>query len=133
MIAQNKYMTWGGWFLSGLIGLTLASSARVKFAQPEWFMKEWGEKKFDYPADLAVTIGVLEIACAVVYLYPGTAVLGAILLTGYLGGAVATHVRINDNFAPPLIVGVLAWLGLYLRDPRIRALVPYMADRKDRS
>jgi hypothetical protein len=60
----------------------------------------------------------------VLYAIPQTAVLGAILLTGYLGGAIATHVRIEEGFVPPLILGVLIWLGLYLRDRRLRALVP---------
>jgi xanthine/uracil permease len=59
-----------------------------------------------------------------VYVIPQTSVLGAILLTGYLGGAVATHVRIDDNFVPPIVMGVLVWLGLFLRDPRLRALIP---------
>jgi xanthine/uracil permease len=59
-----------------------------------------------------------------VYLIPQTSLLGAILLTGYLGGAIATHVRISDNFVPPVVMGVLVWLGLYLRDPRLWPLVP---------
>ena len=121
MSTQNKYMTWGGWALTGLVVAALAFSASMKFLQPVAFHKEW-VAKFDFPLELAVTIGVLEIAFAIVYLYPGTAVLGAILLTGYLGGAVCTHVRVHDNFVPPIVVGVLAWLGLYLRDPRFRAL-----------
>ncbi|MBI2826829.1 MAG: DoxX family protein [Planctomycetia bacterium] len=80
--------------------------------------------KFGYPQELAVAIGITQLCCLVLYLIPRTAVLGAVLLTGYLGGAVATHVRVHDNFAAAAIVGVLVWLSLYLRDPRVRALLP---------
>jgi hypothetical protein len=66
----------------------------------------------------------LELACTLVYLAPRTAVLGAILLTGYLGGAAATHVRIGDGvFVYPVALGIALWGGLYLRDPRLRALL----------
>lgn len=73
---------------------------------------------------LAVPLGILEIAVTLIYLYPRTAVLGAILVTGYLGGAVATHVRIGDAFWMPVLLGVLVWGGLFLRDLRLRALLP---------
>jgi hypothetical protein len=72
-----------------------------------------------------LTLGIVEIACTVVYAIPQTAVLGAILLTGYLGGAIATHVRLEEGFLPPVILGVLVWLGIYLRDARLRALLPF--------
>ena len=67
---------------------------------------------------------IVEVVCAVIYAIPQTSILGAILLTGYLGGAVSTHVRAGEPFFLALIVGVLVWLGLYLRDERLRALVP---------
>ena len=74
---------------------------------------------------------VIEAILAILYLVPQTAVLGAILLTGYLGGAPATHVRINDpTWVVPVVTGVLLWLGLYLRDEKLRALVPLR--RRDR-
>lgn len=73
---------------------------------------------------LALALGILEIVCTVTYAVPRTAMLGAILLTGYLGGATATHVRIGDSFISPVILGVLVWGGLFLRDPRLRALIP---------
>jgi hypothetical protein len=72
---------------------------------------------------------VLELFCAAVYVVPRTAVLGAVLLTGYLGGAVATHVRVGDAFIVPLLLGVLVWAGLYLRDERVRALLPLRKSR----
>jgi DoxX-like family len=70
-------------------------------------------------------LGIVEIACAAVYVIPQTAVLGAILMTGYLGGAIATHVRVGQfGVIPQISLGVPVWLGLYLRDPRLRGLVP---------
>jgi hypothetical protein len=69
-------------------------------------------------------IGVAELACALLCLIPRTSVLGAILVTGVLGGAVATHVRVEGAFAAPVVLGVIAWGGLFLRDERIRALLP---------
>jgi len=124
MIAQKKWMTVTGWVLGGLLAAMLAFSASMKFAQPEMFQKEF-VGRLGYPMSTAMAIGVTELACAVLYMIPQTSVLGAILLTGYLGGAIATHVRIHDAFIGPAIFGVVAWLGLYLRDPRIRELLPF--------
>jgi hypothetical protein len=75
--------------------------------------------------NLAKPLGTTVLACTLLYAIPQTSVLGAILLTGYLGGATATHVRVGDNFAGPIIFGVLVWLGLFLRDSRLRALIPW--------
>ncbi|HEY3966291.1 MAG TPA: DoxX family protein [Planctomycetaceae bacterium] len=123
MIAQNKALTWSGRVITSLVCLMLVFSGSMKLKGPPEFTEQFVDK-FGYPADLALAIGVIEISCAVIYLIPQTAVLGAVLLTGYLGGAVATHVRVHDNFLGAVIGGVLVWLGLYLRDPRIRALLP---------
>ncbi len=76
------------------------------------------------PENLAFGLGILEITCAVVYVIPRTSMLGAILLTGYLGGATLAHLRVGDPFYAPVIVGVLVWGGLFLREPRLRALIP---------
>ncbi len=81
-----------------------------------------------YPESVIFGLGIVLLACTVVYLVPGTSILGAILLTGYLGGAVATHVRVGDGLFPiffPVILGVLVWGGLFLRDDRLRALLPW--------
>jgi hypothetical protein len=87
-----------------------------------------GTVQFGYPAHLTTPIGVLLVVCTVLYLVPRTAVLGAILLTGYLGGATASHVRMEDPFFLfAAVFGVLMWAGLYLREPRLRALVPLRA------
>ena len=79
-------------------------------------------------AELAVPLGIVELVCTIIYLVPRTAILGAILLTGYLGGATATHVRAGDpaaQFLTPVVFGALLWLGLYLRCARLRALIPF--------
>jgi hypothetical protein len=78
-----------------------------------------GFARFGYPESVAVGIGVVELLCVALYVLPRTSVLGAILLTGYLGGAIATHVRIGEPFIGPLLLGLLIWGGLYLRDARL--------------
>lgn len=83
--------------------------------------------KLGYPENTILPIGIVLTVCTILYLIPRTAVLGAILLTGYLGGAVATHVRVGEGLFPvsfPIIFGVLLWGGLYLRNNRLRTLIP---------
>lgn len=111
-----------GWTLSILPVLMLLMSATMKFLQPPQAME--GFEHLGYPAHLAIPLCVTELTCTVLYLVPQTSVLGAILLTGYLGGATASHVRVEEAFFIPIVLGVMVWLGLYLRDPRLRALVP---------
>jgi hypothetical protein len=81
-----------------------------------------------YPVSLAVAIGIIELVCLAVYVIPASSILGAVLLTGYLGGAIATHVRIGSplftHILFPVYIAVLIWGGLLLRDTRVRALVP---------
>ncbi len=100
----------------------LLVSGVMKLVKPANLVTEFA--RLGYDDNIAFALGIVEIACTVAYLIPQTSVLGAILLTGYLGGAVATHVRIGDQFIPPIAFGVLVWLGLYLRDARLRALLP---------
>jgi hypothetical protein len=83
-----------------------------------------GMTKLGWPASAAPTILTLEIVCLALYLFPPTAALGAVLLTGYLGGAVATHLRAGESPAMAVIVGALVWAGIYLREPRLRELLP---------
>lgn len=97
---------------SGVMKLLKAAAVMQEFA------------RLGYQENHVIVIGIIELACVVIYLVPRTSVLGAILITAYLGGAVATHVRLSDPFFSPIIPGILVWLGLYLRDPRLRALVP---------
>jgi len=79
-----------------------------------------------YREEALAMIAALEIGCVALYAIPQTAILGAVLMTGYLGGAIASHVRVADNvnLLAPLVLGILAWVGLYLRDARVRALLP---------
>lgn len=123
MSQQNKVMTGAGWALTGLVGLMLTISAVAKLLNAPDVAKEL-VGRLGYPEDVTFAIGVVEIGCVAVYLFPRTAILGAVLLTGYLGGATATHVRVHDNFVGPVIGGVLVWLAVYLRDARVRALLP---------
>jgi hypothetical protein len=120
--ASNK-LVWAGRILSALPVLMLVMSAMMKLMQAPDAVKGLGE--FGYQQSVLVPLGIVELLCVILYVIPQTAVLGAILLTGYLGGATATHVRVGDAFLAPVIAGVLVWLGLYLRDPRVRALVPW--------
>lgn len=118
----SKIMFWCGWALTLLLGAGLTFSGVMKFMQPPEMAQEF--QKLGWSIDLAFALGVIEIVCVVLYRFPWTAGLGAILLTGYLGGAVATHVRVGDAFVGPVIGGVLVWVALFLRDARVRALFP---------
>jgi DoxX-like protein len=118
---SNK-MLWAGRVISGLPVLLMVFTGAFGVLRPAVALP--GFAHFGYPDKLLLPICIVEIACAIVYAIPRTSVLGAILLTGYLGGATATHVRIGEPFYLPMIVGVLVWGGLYLRDDRLRALIP---------
>jgi hypothetical protein len=118
----SKKMRWAGYIISALPVLMLLFSGVMKLAKPAPVVE--GFVRLGYPESLALGIGIVELACAVIYVIPRTSVLGAILLTGYLGGATATHVRIGEPFFMPIILGVLVWGGLFLRDERLRALLP---------
>jgi len=117
----SKAALWTSWIMSILPVLMLVMSGVMKIMQTPEVVK--GFEK--WPAGSAVAIGILELACTVVYLIPRTAVLGAILLTGYLGGATAVSVQMGGMaFILPVVFGVFVWGGLYLRDGRLRALIP---------
>ena len=123
MGAQNKALAWVGWAVSGFVGLMMVFSAAMKLMKLPVVTEQFVDK-FGYPQDLILVIAFVEIGCVVVYLTPRTAILGAVLLTGYLGGAIATHLRVHDNFMGAAVAGILVWLGVYLKDPRVRALLP---------
>ena len=120
--AVSKGALWTGRVLSGLAALvfigggifTLLNAAKIA---PQ--MAHYG-----FTESHLYVIAWLEIICGIVYLIPHTAVFGAVLLTGYLGGAVATHLRANEPPMAPIVVAVVLWLGVYLREPRLRAISP---------
>ncbi len=119
----NKALLWTGRVLTALSVALFLMSAVMKLAQQPQVIQDF-EGKFGFPSGTLVPIGIVELVCVVLYAVPRTAVLGAILLTGYLGGATVTHVRVSEAFISPVVVGVFVWAGLYLRDARIRALLP---------
>ena len=123
----SKATFWTGHVLGVLPCPMLLQSSAMKFLLPAGVPEHFAE--LGWNLDTMRWMGALELACVVAYLIPRTAVLGAILLTGYLGGGIAAHVRIGDlpTVLFPLILGVLVWGGLYLRDPRLRALIPFRA------
>jgi hypothetical protein len=113
-----------GRILTGLAALFLVVDGVMKLAKPAAVVDSMVE--LGYPVRLTEGIGILLLACLAVYLYPRTSALGAVLLTGYLGGAIATHLRVENGLFElmfPIIVGAFIWGGLYLRDERLRALV----------
>lgn len=119
----SKAMTIAGWIIGVLPCLLLIFSGAMKFmpVPPE------SAAMFEHigwrPEQMS-TLGVLELACVIIYLFPRTAVLGAILLTGYMGGAIATHVRVGDPVYLHIVIGIAFWLGLWLREPRLRQILP---------
>lgn len=120
--STSKAMLWTGRVLSALPVLMLLMSAVMKFMKPPALAE--GFAHLGYDPKLALGLGILELTCTLFYVIPRTTVLGAILLTGYVGGAIATHLRVGDSVIAPAILGVLIWGGLYLRDARVRALIP---------
>lgn len=122
----SKKALWGGRVLSGLPALFLLVDAVAKLFKPAPVVE--GTLKLGYAESSIVPMGVVLLVCTLLYLIPRTSTLGTILLTGYLGGAVATHVRVSDPLFThvlfPVYFGVMLWGGLYLRDPRLRALIP---------
>ena len=118
-------MLWTGRIMSALPALFLLFDGAMKLVKPEFVVKATTDLGYD--ESVILPLGIVLIACTVLYLIPSTSVLGAILLTGYLGGAVATHVHHRDGLFTvlfPVIFGALLWGGLVLRDARLRALLP---------
>jgi hypothetical protein len=120
--AVSRKALWAGWILSAPAVLMLLMSAGMKLARTQQVVE--GFSKMGYADSMPVILGAVELACTIIYLIPQTSVLGAILLTGYFGGAVDATVRGGQSIILPVVFGVLIWGGLYLRDPRIRALIP---------
>jgi hypothetical protein len=127
---RSRRALWSGRILSGVAVLFLLFDATMKVLRLPVAVQ--GTKQLGYPENVVLWLGVLQLVCLVVYLVPRTSVLGAVLWTGYLGGAVATHVRVGDPLFShvlfPVYVAALLWAGLWLRDARLRAVLPVRAD-----
>jgi hypothetical protein len=115
-----------GYILTGLVSFFLTFDVVMKVLRLAPAVQ--GTTELGYPAGTVLWIGVIELVCLVLYLVPRTSVLGALMLTGYLGGAIATHVRVGSPLAShtlfPIYVALMVWGGLYLREARLRDLVP---------
>jgi DoxX-like protein len=125
-VSAARWMLWTGRVFSFLVVAQLLSSAFFRATQHTFAVAEI-VTGYGYPESAIALIVIAECVLVVLYLVPQTSVLAAIVMTGYLGGAVATHMRIGDTARAviPLFVGIIAWGGLYLRDSRIRELIPF--------
>ena len=121
-MAESRTIAWVGRVISVLPSLVFAISAFMKLKGGAEVMQ--GMAHLGLPESMIMPLAILEISCVVIYLIPATAVLGAILLTGYIGGAICTHLRVGDPFFLQIAIGVFVWLGLYLRESRLRELIP---------
>jgi hypothetical protein len=123
----TKAMLWTGRVLTGLITAFMLMDGGMKLFKPAIVVE--GTKQVGFAESTIVPLGITLLVSTILYAIPRTSVLGAILMTGYLGGAVATHVRLADGNAWFAVAfGILAWLGLYLRDARLRSLTPLRRD-----
>jgi hypothetical protein len=117
---------WAGRTMSALVVIAMVTDGAIQLFAPAQIARMLQETGF--AVDLTRVVGPVILACAILYAIPATAVLGAILVTGFLGGAICAHVRIGEVGSPPeiisLLLGAMAWGGLYARDPRIRAILP---------
>ena len=117
---------WAGRIMSAFVIVALAGDCAIQLFAPAQIASTLQETGF--AMDLTLVVGPILLACAILYAIPATAVLGAILVTGFLGGAICAHVRIGELGSPPEIIslalGAMTWGGLYARDPRIRAILP---------
>ena len=119
---RSKKVVWAGRVVSGLASLVFAMSAMMKLKGGEGAAQMFAH--LGLSGSLILPIAILELASLVIYLVPRTSALGAILLTGYMGGAILAHLRVGEPPVIPAVLGILVWLGLYLRDARLRALLP---------
>ena len=122
MVAASGKIVWVGRVISVLVSLVFLISAFMKLKGGAEVMQ--GMAHLGLPESLILPLAILEVSCVVIYLIPATSILGAILLTGYIGGAICTHLRVGDPFFIQIALGIFVWLGLYLRENRLKALIP---------
>jgi hypothetical protein len=123
MVAPSNKIVWIGRTISVLSILIFVLSAFLKLKGGPEVAK--GFVHLGLPVSMMVPLAILELSCVVIYLIPKTSVLGAILLTGYIGGAICTHWRSGDPFYLHIVLGMFIWLGIYLRENRLRELIPF--------
>jgi hypothetical protein len=111
-----------GQIIAGLISALFLFSAYMKLTSNPQLVENWPKMGWEKASFIA--IGIVELVSVVIYLIPITSVVGAILLTGFLGGAIAAHVRVGEGFIPHIFFGIAIWASLYLRDSRLRELIP---------
>lgn len=117
-----KWQIITGWILAAPISGLLLFSASAKLTQPDGMATDIAH--LGWRMDQMRPIGIVEACIVIIFLVPHTTVLGAVLITGYMGGAMATHVRIDEPWITQFLVGVIAWLSVFMRDPRVRELLP---------
>jgi hypothetical protein len=123
MNAASKRFTWTGRILTGIVTVVLVGSGMAKIAGVSKVVD--GLRHAGIPRAAILPIGALELLCLALYLIPRTTALGTLLLTGYLGGGAVTHIIGGENFAPPLMVGLMIWVGAYCRVPELQDLLPF--------
>jgi hypothetical protein len=123
-VRLKRWTLWTGRIFSACGALIVLSSVTAKLTHNPGYVREWGRLGFE--TDILTGVGLIQLACLTVYLIPATSVLGAVLLTGYLGGAVASWVRLEEPYPMmvPLTTAILFWAGLYLREGRLQPLLP---------
>ena len=128
--ARPRWMLWTGWGITGLMIVFFLFDSVLKLMLEQHAVE--ATTKIGYPLDVIRPLGIICLACTILYAIPRTSILGAILLTGYLGGAIASKVRIEDPLFSSVLFGVyfgiLVWSGLYLKDGRLRVLIPLSRD-----
>jgi hypothetical protein len=122
VVAASRKIVWVGRVISGLVALVFVMSALLKLKGGAEVAQ--GMAHLGLPEAMVLPLAILELSCAVIYMIPAASVSGAILLTGYIGGAICTHWRVGDLFFIQIALGILVWLGLYLRENRLKALIP---------
>jgi hypothetical protein len=122
MVSASRAIVWVSRVISALVSLLFAMSAFMKLRGGAEVVE--GMAHLGLPESLIMPLAILEISCVVMYVIPATSVLGAILLTGYIGGAILAHLRVGDPFFMQIAIGIFVWLGLYLRENRLKALIP---------
>jgi hypothetical protein len=124
---ESKTVRWIGWILTGIIVAFMLFDGAIQLIAFDFVTQ--GMMEFGLPESYARPLGIVTLACTLLYAWPRTSVLGAVLLTGFLGGTIATHMPLPEPLLPhivtALVMGAIVWGGLWLRDPQLRALLPW--------